>query len=112
MRSRAPGSSTSFCPAGNAAYRSSPAAPSLAADYFGPKALGSVIGALYSGVAFGSLLGSPAAGYAYDFFGSYTGVILIGAALVMALSMGIRQSLSLFLPPVTKDLGITAADFT
>ena len=38
--------------------------------------------------------------------------ILIGAALMMALSMGIRQSLSLFLPPVTKDLGITAADFT
>jgi predicted MFS family arabinose efflux permease len=59
-------------------------APSLAADYFGPKALGSVIGALYSGVAFGSLLGSPAAGYAYDFFGSYAGAILIGAALCLA----------------------------
>ena len=56
-------------------------APSLAADYFGAKALGSVIGALYSGVAFGALLGSPAAGYAYDFSGSYTGAILAGAAL-------------------------------
>ncbi len=56
-------------------------APSLAADYFGPKALGSVIGALYSGVAFGALLGSPVAGYAFDFFGSYTGAILAGAAL-------------------------------
>ncbi len=56
-------------------------APSLAADYFGPRALGSVIGALYSGVAFGALLGSPAAGYAYDFSGSYTGAILAGAAL-------------------------------
>ena len=56
-------------------------APSLAADYFGGRALGPVIGALYSGVAFGALLGSPVAGYAYDFFGSYTGAILGGAAL-------------------------------
>jgi MFS family permease len=58
-------------------------APSLAADYFGGRALGSVIGALYSGVAFGALLGSPAAGYAYDFFGSYAGAILAGAALCL-----------------------------
>ncbi|HEY6981494.1 MFS transporter [Reyranella sp.] len=56
-------------------------APSLAADYFGGRALGAVIGALYSGVAFGALLGSPAAGYAYDFFGSYAGAILAGALL-------------------------------
>lgn len=56
-------------------------APSLAADYFGGRALGSIIGALYSGVAFGALLGSPVAGYAYDFFGSYTGAILAGAVL-------------------------------
>ncbi len=55
--------------------------PSLAADYFGGRALGSVIGALYSGVGVGALLGSPAAGYAYDFFGSYAGAILAGAAL-------------------------------
>lgn len=56
-------------------------APSLAADYFGGRALGAIIGALYSGVAFGALLGSPAAGYAYDFLGSYTGAILAGATL-------------------------------
>ncbi len=56
-------------------------APSLAADYFGGRALGSIIGALYSGVAFGALLGAPTAGYAYDFFGSYAGAILAGAAL-------------------------------
>ncbi|MFO1160964.1 MAG: MFS transporter [Reyranellaceae bacterium] len=56
-------------------------APSLAADYFGGRALGSIIGALYSGVGFGALLGSPVAGYAFDFFGSYTGAILAGAAL-------------------------------
>jgi len=58
-------------------------APSLAADYFGGRALGSIIGALYSGVAFGALLGAPVAGYAYDFFGSYTGAILAGAALCL-----------------------------
>jgi MFS family permease len=68
-------------------------APSLAADYFGARALGSVIGALYSGVAFGSLLGSPAAGYAYDFFGSYTGAILVGAALCF-----VSFVLTLFMP--------------
>lgn len=58
-------------------------APSLAADYFGGRALGSVIGALYSGVAFGALLGAPAAGYAFDLFGSYGGAILAGAALCL-----------------------------
>jgi len=58
-------------------------APSLAADYFGGRALGSIIGALYSGVAFGALLGAPAAGFAYDFFGSYGGAILAGAALCL-----------------------------
>jgi MFS family permease len=58
-------------------------APSLAADYFGGRALGSVIGALYSGVAFGALLGSPVAGYAFDLFGSYAGAILAGAALCL-----------------------------
>lgn len=56
-------------------------APSLAADYFGGRALGSIIGALYSGVGFGALLGSPAAGFAFDFFGNYAGAILAGAAL-------------------------------
>ena len=58
-------------------------APSLAADYVGGRALGSIIGALYSGVAFGALLGAPVAGYAYDFFGSYTGAILAGASLCL-----------------------------
>jgi len=38
--------------------------------------------------------------------------ILIGAAVMLSLSMGMRQSLGLFLPPMTRDLGITAADFT
>jgi MFS family permease len=41
-----------------------------------------------------------------------TTFILIGSALLLSLGMGLRQSLGLFLPPVTRDLGIAAADFT
>src|SRR5262252_8859333 len=49
-----------------------------------------------------SSLGSPA----------QTRFILIGAAVLLSLGMGIRQSLGLFLTPVTRDLALTAADFT
>src|SRR5258707_11615844 len=41
-----------------------------------------------------------------------TRLILIGAAILLSLGMGIRQSLGLFLTPVTRDLALTAADFT
>src|ERR1700686_3398445 len=41
-----------------------------------------------------------------------TRLILIGAGLLLSLGMGIRQSLGLFLTPVTRDLAVTAADFT
>src|SRR5437870_7302420 len=41
-----------------------------------------------------------------------TRLILIGAAVLLSLGMGIRQSFGLFLPPVTRDLALTAADFT
>src|SRR5579884_1098727 len=43
---------------------------------------------------------------------SQTLLILIGAAALLSLGMGIRQSLGLFLTPVTRGLGVTAADFT
>jgi MFS family permease len=39
-------------------------------------------------------------------------LILIGTALLLTLGMGIRQSFGLFLAPVTRDLAVTAADFT
>src|SRR6267154_3872166 len=39
-------------------------------------------------------------------------LILIGAAILLSVGMGIRQSLGLFLTPMTRDLGIAAADFT
>src|SRR5438067_12253127 len=41
-----------------------------------------------------------------------TRLILIGAALLLSLGLGIRQSFGLFLTPVTRDLALTAADFT
>src|SRR5689334_11470769 len=39
-------------------------------------------------------------------------LILIGAAVLLSVGMGIRQSLGLFLTPMTRDRGIAAADFT
>lgn len=39
-------------------------------------------------------------------------LILAGAAAMMSIGMGMRQSLGLFLPPVTHDLALRAADFT
>ena len=41
-----------------------------------------------------------------------TRLILIGAAVLLSLGMGIRQSFGLFLTPVTRDLALTATDFT
>src|SRR6195256_3840137 len=38
--------------------------------------------------------------------------ILIGASLMLTLSMGLRQSLGIFLQPLTHDLGISVSDFT
>ena len=38
--------------------------------------------------------------------------ILIGAAVMLSVGMGLRQSLGLFVQPSVKDLGITVADFT
>src|SRR3954454_23113177 len=41
-----------------------------------------------------------------------TRLILVGAAVLLSLGMGIRQSFGLFLTPVTRDLALSAADFT
>jgi MFS family permease len=43
---------------------------------------------------------------------SSTRLILIGAAVLLSIGMGLRQSIGLFLTPVTRDLALTAADFT
>ena len=41
-----------------------------------------------------------------------TRLILVGAGVLLSLGMGIRQSLGLFLTPVTRDLALSATDFT
>jgi MFS family permease len=38
--------------------------------------------------------------------------VLAGASVLMSLSMGMRQSLGLFMIPITGDLGLTVSDFT
>lgn len=38
--------------------------------------------------------------------------ILIGTSLMLSLSMGLRQSLGIFLQPLTRDLGISVSEFT
>ena len=38
--------------------------------------------------------------------------ILIGASVVLSLSMGLRQSLGLFMTPLTRDIGLRVSDFT
>ena len=38
--------------------------------------------------------------------------ILIGASLMLTLSMGLRQSLGIFMQPLTQDIGISVSDFT
>lgn len=38
--------------------------------------------------------------------------VLLGASLMLSLAMGLRQSLGLFMPPLTRDIGISVSDFT
>src|SRR5215471_7413809 len=38
--------------------------------------------------------------------------ILIGTSLMLTLSMGLRQSLGIFLQPLTRDVGISVSEFT
>src|SRR3954466_11832524 len=38
--------------------------------------------------------------------------ILIGASLMLTQSMGLRQSLGIFLQPLTRDIGISVSQFT
>ncbi|BBK35658.1 MFS transporter [Allostella sp. ATCC 35155] len=46
--------------------------PTLCADFFGARAIGAVMGAVFSSVSIGCLLGPPIAGFAFDALGSYT----------------------------------------
>ena len=57
--------------------------PSICMDYFGARAVASVVGTLYSGAALGNLLGPVLAGAAFDRAGHYHGVMW--ACLLLAL---------------------------
>lgn len=59
--------------------------PAVIIDYLGTRSAGAIIGALYTSVAPGALIGPPLAGYAYDFWGSYT-VPLAASIAMMALA--------------------------
>lgn len=51
--------------------------PAICMDYFGGRAVASVVGALYSGAALGNLLGPVLAGAAFDRSGDYFGVMAV-----------------------------------
>lgn len=38
--------------------------------------------------------------------------ILLGASMMLTLSMGLRQSIGIFVPPLTRDIGISVGEFT
>jgi len=38
--------------------------------------------------------------------------VLLGASLMLTMSMGMRQSFGLFVTPITQDIGVSVADFT
>lgn len=38
--------------------------------------------------------------------------MLVGAAVMLSLSLGLRQSLGLFMPPLTRSLGVSVSEFT
>jgi len=59
-------------------------APSVMADYFGTRAVGSILGAQYASVALGILVGPPAAGWIFDATQSYTLAIFASAGLALA----------------------------
>jgi MFS family permease len=59
-------------------------APSVMADYFGTKAVGSILGAQYASVAVGILVGPPAAGWIFDTTQSYAAAIVASAGLALA----------------------------
>ena len=39
-------------------------------------------------------------------------VVLLGASLMLTMSMGMRQSFGLFVTPITRDIGVSVAHFT
>ncbi len=59
--------------------------PALCMDYFGARAVSSVVGVLYTGAALGNLAGPYVAGWVFDTQGSYAAVVW-GCVLLSALA--------------------------
>jgi len=57
--------------------------PALCMDFFGGRAVASIVGTLYTGAALGNLAGPFVAGWVFDRFGSYAGVVWGCLALSM-----------------------------
>ena len=56
--------------------------PAICMDLFGPRAVSSIVGTLYTGAALGNLLGPVVAGAVFDGTGSYSSII--GACVVLS----------------------------
>jgi len=61
--------------------------PALCMDFFGARAVSSIIGTLYTGAALGNLMGPWAAGRLFDATGSYAAAV-VGAGLLALVSAG------------------------
>ena len=61
--------------------------PALCMDFFGARAVSSIIGTLYTGAALGNLMGPWAAGRLFDATGSYAAAV-VGAGLLALASAG------------------------
>lgn len=68
--------------------------PAVAADLFGTRTIGAMLGYLYTGVAIAALLGPPLAGLVFDRTGTYLGPIAVSAgasALAAFLTLKLRR---------------------
>lgn len=70
--------------------------PALCMDFYGPRAVSSVVGVLYTGAAFGNLGGPWIAGAVFDRTGSYQlvigGCLLLGLAATVCAALAVRQA--------------------
>ncbi|GDX57938.1 MFS transporter [Comamonadaceae bacterium] len=66
--------------------------PALCMDFFGARAVASIIGMLYSGAALGNLLGPVLAGLVFDHTGSY-GLVIWACLALSALATGVSARL-------------------
>ena len=67
--------------------------PALVMDHFGGRHVSGIIGALYTSVAFGTLVGPSAAGFAFDFSGSYA-LPIVASIVANAAAAGIVAAMA------------------